>query len=390
MIETRRLRTLRAVADHRTVTAAAAALHLTPSAVSQQLVALEHEVGHRLLERDGRGVRLTSVGRILLGHANEVLAQLERAGADIAAYTTGTAGEVKVASFATAIGLVVAPAVGTLRDKEPGIQVRVLDAEGDQSLTMVLDGVVDVAVAVEYRGAPAEDDRRLSRIPLYSEPFDVVLPRGHPLADPDRIPADTDHTLMDPDRIPADPDHTLMDPDRIPADPDHTLMDPDRIPADPDHTLADPDPPGNAFSVTDGRNALPIAGHPETPAAGGPGLSVADLAGETWIGPYPGNPCHDVIALACEHAGFIPEFAHSSDNFSAVVALAAAGAGVAMVPRLALRAADLSDVVIRPVPGPERRVFAAVRRGAERHPLLVPLLDALQDAATALRQAPSL
>ncbi|MEV7007334.1 LysR family transcriptional regulator [Streptosporangium sp. NPDC051022] len=300
MIDTRRLRTLRAVADHRTVTAAAAALHLTPSAVSQQLVALEHEVGHRLLERDGRGVRLTSVGRILLGHANEVLAQLERAEADIAAYTTGTAGEVKTASFATAIGLVVAPAVERLAAKEPGIQVRVLDAEGDQSLTMVLDGVVDVAVAVEYRGAPAEDDRRLSRIPLYSEPFDVVLPRDHALA--------------------------------------------------------------------------------------GGEVTVADLAGETWIGPYPGNPCHDVIALACEHAGFTPAFAHSSDNFSAVVALASAGAGVAMVPRLVLRGMDLSGVVIRQVAGPERRVFAAVRRGAERHPLLIPLLDALQDTATTLRQ----
>lgn len=304
MIDTRRLRTLRALADHRTVTAAAAALHLTPSAVSQQLVALEHEVGHRLLERDGRGVRLTSVGRILLGHTNEVLAQLERAEADIAAYTTGTAGEVKVASFATAIGLVVAPAVGTLRDKEPGIRVHVLDAEGDQSLTMVLDGAVDVAVAVEYRGAPAEDDRRLSRISLYSEPFDVVLPQGHRLADGE--------------------------------------------------------------------------------------VTVTDLSGETWIGPYPGNPCHDVIALACEHVGFIPEFAHSSDDFSAVVALASAGAGVAMVPRLALRDTDLSGVVIRPVAaGPNRRVFAAVRRGAEHHPLLIPLLNTFQDTATSLRRSPS-
>ncbi|MGJ6963502.1 LysR family transcriptional regulator [Streptosporangium sp. G11] len=303
MIDTRRLRTLRAVADHRTVTAAAAALHLTPSAVSQQLVALEHEVGHRLLDRDGRGVRLTAVGRILLEHANEILAQLERAGADIAAYTAGTAGEVKVASFATAIGLVVAPAVGALRDKEPGIRVRVLDAEGDQSLTMVLDGAVDAAVAVEYRGAPAEDDRRLSRIPLYSEPFDVVLPRDHHLS--------------------------------------------------------------------------------------GSEVTIADLSGETWIGPYPGNPCHDVIALACEHAGFTPEFAHSSDDFSAVVALAAAGAGVAMVPRLALRGTDPSGVVIRPVPGPERRVFTAVRRGAERHPLLIPLLNALQDTATTLRRPSS-
>ncbi|MBG0819467.1 LysR family transcriptional regulator [Planomonospora sp. ID91781] len=324
MIDTRRLRTLRAVADHRTVTAAAAALHLTPSAVSQQLAALEHEVGHRLLERDARGVRLTAVGRILLGHANEVLAQLERAGADIAAYTTGTAGEVQVASFATAIGLVVAPAVGLLREKEPGLRVRVLDAEGDQSLTMVLDGAVDVAVAVEYRGAPGADDRRLSRIPLYAEPFDVVLPRDHRLT----RPAGTARTG-----------------------------------------------PANTGPADTGTADAALPG--ET-------ITVADLAGETWIGPYPGNPCHDVIALACEHAGFTPAFAHSSDDFRAVVALASAGAGVAMVPRLALRGADLSGVVIRPVEGPQRRVFAAVRRGAERHPLLVPLLDALRHTATAL------
>ncbi|MFC4060813.1 LysR family transcriptional regulator [Planomonospora corallina] len=335
MIDTRRLRTLRAVADHRTVTAAAAALHLTPSAVSQQLAALEHEVGHRLLERDARGVRLTAVGRILLDHANEVLARLERAEADIADYTAGTAGEVTVASFATAIGLVVAPAVGTLRDKEPGIQIRVLDAEGDQSLTMLLDGAVDVAVSVEYRGAPGEDDRRLSRIPLYSEPFDVVLPRDHPLSSSTGA-AGAAGAAGDP----------LPGPDAAGAEPADTSR-----------------PPGT--------------------------VTVADLAGETWIGPYPGNPCHDVITLACEHAGFTPAFAHSSDDFRAVVALAGAGAGVAMVPRLALRGADLSGVVIRPVAGPQRRVFAAVRRGAERHPLLVPLLDTLRHTAAALRQVPS-
>jgi DNA-binding transcriptional LysR family regulator len=358
VIDTRRLRTLRAVADHRTVTAAAAALHLTPSAVSQQLVALEHEVGHRLLERDGRGVRLTAVGRILLGHTNEVLAQLERAGADIAAYTTGTAGEVKVASFATAIGLVVAPAMDTLRDKEPGIQVRVLDAEGDQSLTMVLDGAVDVAVAVEYRGAPAEDDRRLSRIPLYSEPFDIVLPRDHPLA--------------------AVPDH---DGEVAASERDAGM------PPAPEHD-AGTAPVDTSPASTHDPGALPVV-TPPVPERDARALSVADLSGEIWIGPYPGNPCHDVIALACEHAGFTPEFAHSSDDFSAVVALAAAGAGVAMVPRLALRGTDLSGVVIRPVPGPERRVFTAVRRGAERHPLLIPLLNALQDTATTLRRPSS-
>lgn len=298
MIDTRRLRTLQAVADHGTVTAAAAALHLTPSAVSQQLAALEHEVGHRLLVRDGRGVHLTAVGKIMLGHANEVLAQLERARAEVADYTTGAAGEITVACFATAISAVLAPAITALRASAPGLQIRVRDAEGDQSLTMLLDSEADVAITVDYRGAPDPADRRLHRVPLYAEPFDLVLPQTHPLA--------------------AEPPHP-------------------------------------------------------------PTASLAALADETWIGPYPGNPVHDVIAFACEQAGFTPRFAHCSDDFRAVVALVAAGAGVALVPRLALRDMNLQGVVVRNVPGPERRVFAAVRRGAESHPLLRPLLTTLRD-----------
>ncbi|MFF7216201.1 LysR family transcriptional regulator [Streptomyces sp. NPDC008238] len=300
MIDARRLRTLRAVADHRTVTAAAAALYLTPSAVSQQLAALEHETGHRLLERGGRGVQLTPVGEILLAHANTVLAQLERAEAELAAYTSGAAGEVTVASFATGIALVLAPAIAALGGTAPGIRVRVRDAEGDESLPMVLDGRAEIAVAVEYRGAPRADDQRLARVPLYAEPFDAVLPAGHRLAD----------------------------------------------------------------------------------AATG-SVRVADLADETWIGPYPGNPCHDVVVLACEYAGFQPRLEHSSDDFRAVVALAAAGAGVALVPRSALRDMDLSGVAVRPVDDvvATRRVFAAVRRGAEEHPLLRPVLEALREAA---------
>lgn len=152
MIDARRLRILRAVADHRTVTAAAAALYLTPSAVSQQLAALEQETGHRLVERNARGARLTSAGEILLTHTNAVLAQLERAEAELAAYGSGDAGTVTVAAFATGIGLVLAPAIAALGESAPGIRVRVQDAEGDASVPMVLDRQADVAVAVEYRG----------------------------------------------------------------------------------------------------------------------------------------------------------------------------------------------------------------------------------------------
>ncbi|MET9648249.1 LysR family transcriptional regulator [Streptomyces syringium] len=301
MIDPRRLRILRAVADHRTVTAAAAALYLTPSAVSQQLAALEQETGHTLLTRSGRGVRLTAAGDILLAHANAVLVQLERAEAELAAYAGGTAGEVRVVAFATGIAEVLAPAIGRLADRHPDLRIRVRDAEGEESLRLVLDGEADVVLAVEYRGSPGEDDRRLARVPLYAEPFDAVLHTSHPL----------------------------------------------------------------------GQGAY---------------VALAELADSDWIGPYPGNPCHDVMLLACELAGFQPRLVHSSDDFRAVVALAGAGAGVALVPRSALRGMELKDTVVRPVTGPAatRRVFAAVRRGAEHHPLIRPVLDALAASAAGL------
>lgn len=298
MIDARRLRTLQAVADHGTVTAAAAVLFLTPSAVSQQIAALEAEVGQRLLARDGRGVRLTTAGRILLEHGTAVLARLELAEAELAAYANGLSGQVDVVSFATGITTVVAPAMAGLARTAPGIRLRVQDAEGDASLALVLDGHADLAIAVEYRGAPREDDRRLARVPLYAEPFDAFLPAAHRLAAKEAV-------------------------------------------------------------------------------------AVADLADEAWLSPRPGNPCHDVVVLACEQAGFQPRFAHFSDDFRAVAALVGTGAGVALVPRSALRGVELPDVVSRPVAGPSatRRVFAAVRRGTEGHPLLRPVLEALCAAA---------
>ncbi|MFI1866007.1 LysR family transcriptional regulator [Streptomyces jumonjinensis] len=301
MIDPRRLRILRAVADHRTVTAAAGALYLTPSAVSQQLSALEQETGHTLLIRGGKGVRPTAAGEILLAHTHAVLAQLERAEAELAAYAGGSSGEVTVAAFATGIAEVVAPAIGLLTADHPGIRVRVRDAEGDESLPLVLDGEADIAVAVEYRGAPGEGDLRLARVPLYAEPFDAVLYADHPLGTADRV-------------------------------------------------------------------------------------ELRELADSEWIGPYPGNPCHDMVLLACELAGFQPRLTHWSDDFRAVVALAGAGAGVALVPRSALRGMEAKDAIVRPVAGPAatRRVFAAVRRGAEGHPLISPVLEALAKAAAGI------
>ena len=312
MIDTRRLRTLRAVADHGTVTAAAAALHLTPSAVSQQLVALEHEVGHRLFARDGRGVRLTAVGKIMLGHTNEVLAQLERAEAEVAAYSSGAAGEVTVACFATAISAVLSPAI---------------------------------TLAARHRSRPSGTGTRR---------------RGRP---------EPDHAARRRGR--------RRDRGRIPG----------RAPTPP--TAACP-----ACRCTPSRSTWSCP-----KATPWPPPRCRPSASKTWIGPYPGNPVHDVIAFACEQAGFTPRFAHCSDDFRAVVALVGAGAGVALVPRLGaarhgpvrrdgsdvtMSSVTAPGVTVHHVPGPERRVFAAVRRGAESHPLLRPLLDTLREIAGSL------
>lgn len=298
MIDPRRLRVLRAVADHQTVTAAAAALYLTPSAVSQQLNTLEQETGQHLLTRSGKGVKLTSAGELLLRHADAVLMQLEKAEAELAAFAAGEAGEVVVAGFATGITEVLAPASARLRESHPGISFRVNDLEGDAALQLLLDGELDIALAVDYRGAPREDDARLTRFSLYVEPFDVVLPANHP-----------------------------------------------------------------ALAATE--------------------ISLAELADEVWIGPYQGNPLHSVVWHACEQSGFEPVFRHHSDDFRAVVALVQAGAGVALIPRSALRGIDLNHVVVRPVKGPvaTRRVFAAVRNGASGHPLVRVALAAMQEIA---------
>ncbi|MFI5711053.1 LysR family transcriptional regulator [Kribbella sp. NPDC051620] len=187
MIEVRRLRVLRALADHGTVTAAAEVLHLTPSAVSQQLAALESEVGQELLERRGRRVAITSAGRLLLSHADTILTEVERAEDAMQSYANGTTGEVRIAAFATAISLLVAPTLPVLREAVPGLRLSVSDAEGHQAIARLLDGEIDLAIAVEHRGSPRPDDERLARIPLYAEPFVAVVHRSHPVASAEAV-----------------------------------------------------------------------------------------------------------------------------------------------------------------------------------------------------------
>src|ERR687890_1438029 len=99
MLDLRRLRLLRELHERGTIAAVAEALQFTPSAVSQQLAMLEREAGVRLLERAGRGVRLTDAALVLVGHAEALLGRAAVAEADLAAASGAVAGRARIAGF---------------------------------------------------------------------------------------------------------------------------------------------------------------------------------------------------------------------------------------------------------------------------------------------------
>jgi molybdate transport repressor ModE-like protein len=182
MIDVRRLRVLRALADHGTVSAAAQALHLTPSAVSQQLAALEREVGQPIVERRGRGLVLTGAAEVLLEHAHSLFAQLERAEADVAAHARGELGTVVVGAFPTALRSIAAPAARELAAAHPRLRLELLEVESPHCFAALAEEAIDVAISMESASAPAPGDPRYARRALLDDPLDAVLPAGHALA----------------------------------------------------------------------------------------------------------------------------------------------------------------------------------------------------------------
>ncbi|GAA4901616.1 LysR family transcriptional regulator [Streptomonospora salina] len=181
MIDVRRLQLLQALGRHQTVAAAADALGVTPSAVSQQLTALAKDAGVALVERQGRRFILTGAARLLVERADVIFAEMERAEADLAEYAQGRVGSARVGSFATGICDLVAPAVAALRTTRPGWRFEIVQAEPDRSTEMLRSGELDIAVTMSSDIPPnATGEFRLA--PVMVEPFDVVLPYQHPLA----------------------------------------------------------------------------------------------------------------------------------------------------------------------------------------------------------------
>jgi molybdate transport repressor ModE-like protein len=150
MLDVARLRVLEAVARHGSVTAAAKELHYSQPSVSHHLARLEAETGAQLLQRAGRGIRLTPAGQLLASRAAEIIGRIDAADAELSAHVGLSAGQVRVASFSSVIGSLIPPAVAALTDKHPGLQIDLTGAQPPEALELLRTGKIDVAIIFRY------------------------------------------------------------------------------------------------------------------------------------------------------------------------------------------------------------------------------------------------
>ncbi len=188
MLDVRRLRVLHAVSSYGSVTAAAAALGYTAPAVSQQLAALERDVGMQLTERAGRGIELTPAAAILVAHTDALLSQLDAAESDLAALRDQVAGRVALTAFPSAAASFVASAWAALAQSAPQVRLELVEMEPEESLPAVLRGQADVAVAHEYDLLPRPLDPLFERRELLTDPVVLAVPADHPLAGRPEVP----------------------------------------------------------------------------------------------------------------------------------------------------------------------------------------------------------
>ena len=178
-----RLQLLREVARRGTIRAAAEAMSITPSAVSQQLRILEAEAGVPLLERTGRLVRLTDAGEMLVRHAETITAAITAAESELAATQHEIAGMLRVAAIPTAARAILPAAIASLGRAHPRLRLMLRDLETAESLPALAADEVDLAVVDEYDEATRIREPGIELLDLLTEPLFVALPPGHPAGD---------------------------------------------------------------------------------------------------------------------------------------------------------------------------------------------------------------
>ena len=182
MLNLDRLRALHAVSAHGSIIAAAETLNVTTSAVSQQLAKLEMETGQTLLERHGRGVRLTDAAAALVTRTHRVLSLLEEAEAELESNDTAVAGQITIAAFATAARGLAPHAVRGLLKKYPQLAITFHEQEPHESIPRLVRRDVDLIIINDWENAPIALPEGLIKAPLLDDVADIALPPGHRLA----------------------------------------------------------------------------------------------------------------------------------------------------------------------------------------------------------------
>jgi DNA-binding transcriptional LysR family regulator len=327
MLDVRKLLLLRELARRDTIAAVAEALCYTPSAVSQQLAALERDAGVPLLQRTGRRVSLTPAGAALAGQTEEILALLERAAAGLAAARTGLAGPLRIGAFPTAMRTILPAALVALGRDHPGLELMVTELDPAAVPDALRSGALDVALVHEYEFVPAPRDPALDTEPLLEEAI-YLASAGPPSAYLASVGPPSAYLAS------AGPPSAYL----APAGPPSTVGE-DTAPRDP------------------------VGGHRDSP----------------WIMASPGTLCHTMAVRACQAAGFTPRIRHHADDFVTVLALVAAGQGVALVPQLGAIGPP-RGVLLTELPA-RRRTRIAYRNGTRHHPPVSACIAAIHAAA---------
>ncbi|MHC5903106.1 LysR family transcriptional regulator [Streptomyces sp. S6] len=294
MLDLQRLRALHAVSVHGTVGAAAAALGYTSSAVSQQIAKLERETRTVLLEREGRGVRLTDEAWELAGTAQELLAIVERAETGLEERRGLPAGRLTIAVFASAARGLMPSVLADLARRHPALDARLTEVDPHLSVDLVAKGAIDLVVAHDWDIAPLPSPTGLEQVHLGDDLCDLLVPEDHPLA-----------------------------------------------------------------------------GHT--------GVRREELGGERWICQPPGRVCHEWLLRTLRSAGHEPDVVHQADENPTLVALVAAGLGVALIPRLGRGPLPPGVVEVSLDPVPVRHLYALWRKGAARRPAIAETVRTLRE-----------
>jgi DNA-binding transcriptional LysR family regulator len=332
MLDVIRLRVLVAVARHGSVTAAARALNYAQPSISHHIARLEAETGARLLQRAGRGVRLTDAGRLLAERAEEIIGRLDAAEAELAAHVGLREGRVRLAAFPSALGTIVPAAAARLEAETPGMDLMLTEAEPPEAIRMLRAGYVDVALVFQH----------------YQQDTDPEPPSAAEEGTRGRL-------LLD------EPVHLVTA-------------------ASSGHASTAHWPAHHGSGGSGGSGGSASGGHGEL----ADGQLEADLAAYSehrWIAGC--ERCRSYLIRQCARAGFTPNVAFTTDDYVAVQALVAAGLGGTTLPGLCLRAARHPGITAAALPGARRHVFAITYGDPPDPPATARLLDVLAQVAGA-------